>query len=100
MLCEGLVLGDVSLCKVQIREPAVISPDKLQENDSLSIVTGSDHREEQFVRRTGEAGVDFLHDKVQTLGIFVRHRRHQCRLSTETQRPVNCPDEKLARIVE
>jgi hypothetical protein len=99
VLCKGLV-GDMSLYEVRKRKPAVISPEKLQENDSLNVIIGSDYREEQFVRRTSEGGVDFLYDKVQTLRIFVRYRRYQYRVSTETQMPINCPDEKLARIIE
>jgi hypothetical protein len=99
VLCKGLV-GDMSLYEVRKRKPALVSPEKLRENDSLNVITGSDHREEQFVSKTSEAGVDFLYDKVQTLRIFVRYRRYQYRLSTETQMPINCPDEKLARIIE
>ena len=99
VLCKGLV-GDMSLYEVRKRKPAVISPEKLQENDSLNVIIGSDHREERFLSKTGEAGVDFLYDKVQTLRIFVRYRRYQYRLSTETQMPIDCPDEKLATIIE
>jgi hypothetical protein len=99
LLCKGLV-GDMSLYEVRKRKPAVISPEKLQENDSLNVIIGSNFREERFVRRTSEGGVDFLYDKVQTLRIFVRYRRYQYRVSTETNRPINCPDEKLARIIE
>ena len=90
----------MSLYEVRKRKPAVISPEKLQENDSLNVIIGSNYREEQFVRRTSEGGVDFLYDKVQTLRIFVRYRRYQYRVSTETNRPINCPAEKLARIIE
>ena len=99
LLCQGL-LGDMSLYEVRKRKPAAVSPERLQENDSLNVIIGSDHREEQFISRTSEAGVDFLYDRVQTLRIFVRYRRYQYRLSTETQKPKDCPDEKLARIIE
>ena len=99
LLCEGLI-GDMSLYEVRKRKPAVISPEKLQENDSLNVIIGSNYREEQFVRRTSEGGVNFLCDKVQTLMIFFRHRGHQHQVSTETKRPINCPDEKRARIIE
>ena len=99
VLCKGLV-GDMSLYEVRKRKPAVISPQKLQENDSLNVIIGSEHREEQFLSKTNAAGVHFFYDKVQTLRIFVRYRRYQYRLSTETQMPINCPDEKLARIIE
>ena len=98
-LCKGL-LGEMSLYEVRKRKPAVISPDRLQENDSLNVIIGSEHREEQFIMRTGETGVDFLFDKVQTLRIFVRYKRYQYRLSTGTQMPINCPDEKLASIIQ
>ena len=97
--CKGLV-GDMALCEVRKRRPAVISPEKLQENDTPSVITGSEHREEHFVARSELPGVDFLHDNLQTLRIFVRCKRHQFRISTGTQKPVDCPDEKLARIVE
>ena len=90
----------MALHEVRKRRPAVISPEKLQENDTPNVVMGSEHREEHFVARSKLPGVDFLHDNLQTLRISVRHKRHQCRVSTGTQKPVNCPDEKLARIVE
>jgi hypothetical protein len=99
VLCKGLV-GDMSLYEVRKRKPAVVSPEKLKENDSLNVIVGSDHREERFVSKTSEAGVDFLYDQVQTLRIFVRYKRYQYRLSTVTQMPIACPDEKLARIIE
>ncbi len=98
-LCKGLV-GDMALYEVRKRRPAVISPEKLQENDSLNVIIGSEHREEHFYARTQVPGVDFLYDNLQTLRIFVRYKRYQYRLSTGTQKPINCPSEKLKRIIE
>ena len=48
VLCKGL-LGDMSLYEVRKRKPAVISPDKLQENDSLNVFIATMLRIQQWM---------------------------------------------------
>jgi hypothetical protein len=73
---QGACWGHVIVQSLK-RKPDIISPERLQENNSPNGIAGSDQREEEeSLSKTSEAGADFLHDHVQTLRIFVQHTGH------------------------
>lgn len=73
------VLGELVTVDVRKRRPRYDTSESLFVNDVCNVVAGSDAREEPFVTRTVQQGIDLVYDGTK-VRIRIRYQRYQYRL--------------------
>jgi hypothetical protein len=84
-------LGELVTVGVRKRRPKHGIEKSLHVNDVINVVAGSEEREEPFLHRTSEQGIDLTFDGVNHVRLRMRCQRFQCGDA--------CPSTILSRII-
>jgi hypothetical protein len=72
------VLGELVTVGVRKRRPKHGIEKSLHVNDAINVVAGSKEREEPFLHRTSEQGIDLTFDGANHVRVWMRCQRFQC----------------------